>query len=378
MTSQCPLPPTTTELSEAFLARMPDGIVHVAPPAASRSSLRSDAPILTIGAAGSRRVRGRARVARGRATADGIVRDAQGPRPFSLSLPVAGPRRDRPPTDFRVAAVLAVRNEGDILGWVIDGLMEREQCLVYVIDNHSTDETPALLRQREHHPRFLGWESWPAKPDTHFDWAGLLQRKAELAANLDVSWVMHSDGDELRRSPWPGSSLREGLWVAERWGATLVDFTVVNHLPVQGHTPTNRTDVSRLDHVELGLRPGYFVQRKCWRRPAGGELVPLSGGGHHPDHPDPRVFPLNFRVDHFPVRHQAHGERKILQELRERAATEKEQRGWHVHYDHVSDGHQFARPPGSLSRDDATFARSQAGRLLLRAGMEPDPTFAIV
>lgn len=375
----CPLPPTVEELRQAFLDRVPDGLVIDSNWARPGRARRSSVPVLTLGRPGRRRVRRRARGRIGAPTVDGLARDRRGPRPFTLSFPAPDPGSVRPPEDFRVAAVLAVRNEADILGWVVDQLLDAEECCVYVIDNHSTDSTQALLRGRMDHPRFLGWERWPSVPDSQFDWAGLLQRKAQVAASLDaVTWVLHSDADEVRRSPWTGTSLRQGLWLVESWGATLVDFTVVNHLPVDGHSPEARTDIDRLDHVELGLRPGYFLQRKCWRRPDDGTFVSLSGGGHRPDHPDPRVFPLNFRVDHYPVRSQAHGEQKILRDLRARAMAEQASRGWHVHYDHVVSGHRFARPAGSLPRDDDHFATAQAGRLLLRAGMEPDPDFAIV
>ena len=209
------------------------------------------------------------------------------------------------------------------------------------------------------------------------DWSGLLARKQEVIGELQPTWAIHSDADEVRRSPWPGISMRDGLWAVHQSGATMVDFTVLNHLPVHGHTPDDRTDVTRLDHVEFGLRPGYFTQTKCWRVPTAGEPAHWHQGGHRITPPIARPFPLNFRVDHYPVRSQSHGLEKILVDGRWTAKQDARDRA-QSRYGHVDAEHDFEREPNSLPRKDPPWFQAAAWRLVCRAGMDPDPDFRLV
>src|SRR6185503_9100294 len=97
------------------------------------------------------------------------------------------------------------------------------------------------------------------------------------------------------------------------------------------------------------------LQVKAWRKTAEVDLV--STGGHEARFPGRRVFPLRFLLRHYPIRGQAHGERKVFTERRPRFSAEERARGWHVQYDGVEEGASFLREPSSLTPYDPWSAR---------------------
>ena len=89
-------------------------------------------------------------------------------------------------------------------------------------------------------------------------------------------------------------------------------------------------DISRrLTHVTpLGPR---LIRRqiRCWKRTA--RPVDLaSSGGHEAVFEGRRVFPMRFLSRHYPIRGEAHGERKIFEDRRPRFMESELARGWHV------------------------------------------------
>jgi hypothetical protein len=78
----------------------------------------------------------------------------------------------------------------------------------------------------------------------------------------------------------------------------------------------------------------------------------VSTGGHEARFPGRRVFPLRFLLRHYPIRGQAHGERKVFKERRARFSAEERARGWHVQYDALKEGASFLREPSSLTPYD--------------------------
>src|SRR5258708_23288585 len=81
-----------------------------------------------------------------------------------------------------------------------------------------------------------------------------------------------------------------------------------------------------------------------------------------------KVFPVRFLLRHYPVRGQAHGERKVLAERLQRFAPEERAQGWHVQYGQYGQdrgplaGKGFLRDPASLILYDPERVRL---RLLL-------------
>lgn len=290
---------------------------------------------------------------------DGRARDVW------LDLPLVPPRA---PDGFRVMAVIAAHNEEDILEVTVRALVDQDLEVV-VLDHASSDRTPRVLDRLEADGLLAGREEVP-EPAT---WEEVLTRKAEVVAAAGADWGVHSDADEIRSAPWPRTTLRDAFWAAEQSTCDVVDFTVVNHLPVRGR-PQGHPRV--LTNVDLPLKPGYFVQEKAWRVGARVELG--RSGGHRAGDEASVAFPLNFRCDHYPVRSQEHGRRKVAERRQRRARDRVAHPNRHNQYDHVEDGHRFEVEPGELPTASATWATRNRARLLFRSGMVPDPDYELV
>jgi glycosyltransferase involved in cell wall biosynthesis len=260
-----------------------------------------------------------------------------------------------PVTDdtFRVTAIVAAYNEADVIGQVIGDLIQ-QGVSVYLMDDGSTDET---VREAE---RFLGRglleiERLPPA-DGRFDWSRILRRKEALAQTLDATWFVHADADELRESPWGDRTLAEGIRLVDRLGFNAIDFAVFNFRPTHDRFVRGEDLREAFPFYEPG-QPFDQVQLKCWKKqPTGIDLV--STGGHDVQFEHRRVFPVRFLLRHYPLRSQAHAERKIFQERLPRFVAAERSRGWHVQYDGLDRGHRFCRAPEELLRYDADTVRA--------------------
>ena len=172
---------------------------------------------------------------------------------------------------------------------------------------------------------------------------------------IDANWFMHHDADEFRESPWPERSLHGAIRRVDTLGYNAIDFTSLDFWPV--HDRFRAGDSVRDAFTWHAPQAPYDrVQIRCWKKTA--HPVDLaSSGGHEARFPDRAVFPLRFILRHYPVRGQAHGERKMFAERRERFLPEERARGWHVQYDHLRDGASFIRDPSTLTPYDGDAVR---------------------
>ncbi len=105
------------------------------------------------------------------------------------------------------------------------------------------------------------------------------------------------------------------------------------------------------------LAPHDLPQVRCWKKTDSLDLA--SSGGHDARFTGRRVFPLRFVLRHYPIRGQAHGDRKVFGERRNRFLDRERNRGWHVQYDQMQEGVSFLRDPATLARyDPDAFRRS--------------------
>ena len=263
---------------------------------------------------------------------------------------------------FRVVAIIAAFNEGDIISPVIGHLVENA-IDVYLIDNHSTDDTIEQAR------RWLGRgllkiESFPhnsasvAQTAGLFDWSAILHRKEELAKQLCADWFIHHDADEIRESPWPGLTLGEAIRWVDSLGYNCIDFRVFNFLPIDDGFRQGDDPRAYFAFYEQGADFDK-LQLKCWKAgPMSVSLVPSAG--HDVAFEGRRIFPIPFLLRHYPIRGQAHGLKKVFLERKARLLEREHSQGWHIQYDGVvDDSHEFLRKPAELRRFDLERTRRE-------------------
>jgi len=287
---------------------------------------------------------------------------------------VALATRPRPapivPASFRAVALVASFNEEDIVAPFLDYTI-RQGIEVHLLDNWSTDRTVERASQ------FLGRglrtiESFPPDgPGGSLDLYQILRRKEELALETPGDWFIHLDVDELRESPWPGLTLREALYRVDSEG-----FNAVDHSSIVFH-PTGAAEYDEslpLDRqflrFEFGEHSTYALQIKAWKRQA--ERVECAlRGGHDVRFPGRRIYPYKFLLRHYPVRSQAHGERKVFRERLPRYSADGRSRGWHIQYDSLPPNHSFVRDPATLSLfDPHTFYEDYLMERLSSVGVD--------
>jgi len=253
--------------------------------------------------------------------------------------------------DFTVVAIIAAYNEADIIDEVVGALLD-DDIRVYFIDNASDDDT--RTRVEAYRDRgVIGIERF----DTGgmFAWEALLRRKEALARELHADWFIHHDADEFRESPWAGVGLREAIRRVDAQGFNAIDFEVLNFRPTIHDRPASSGIREALRHYEP---PEAFdrLQIKCWKKTAA-QVQLAASGGHEALFDGRRVFPIRFLLRHYPIRGQAHGERKVITERRRRFLPEELDRGWHVQYDRIDSGAQFVCDPAGLALYDPDAVR---------------------
>ena len=232
-----------------------------------------------------------------------------------------------------VCALLAAYNEADIVLEAVTKLI-RHGVDVFVIDNGSTDGTPKLLSPLVGNGIVdIQTVRFQENGREVYDWTSLLRLKEDLSRRLAYDWFLHVDADEIRYSPWPHLSLREGLDRVDSGGYNLVNFKLFNFRLTQ--------DIAASDDYECDM-PDYSAgeyfnqyQVKAWK--AHPEIDIVGFGGHIARRPDARIYPVRFIHKHYPVRSLEHGRRKILQERKQRFSNAEKQRGWHVQYDQMAE-----------------------------------------
>lgn len=256
----------------------------------------------------------------------------------------------------RPLAILSAYNESDVIAEVVEDWLE-QGCDLVLVDNWSNDGTWEIIREfSRRHPNRVEARRFPhAEPSGHFELQRILRNEEEIAAAHPGRWIIHTDADELRRSPFPGTTLAEGLEIASLTGANRVRFNLINFRPVDDrpfHPGTLRTG---LNYFEFGTRPGHYLQAKAWFQDA--ERVDLAGsGGHIARFSGARDFPYRFLLRHYPIRSQEHGVRKIFKDRQPRwSPYERGELGWHTHYDGFSKASDFIWPRSALIRFDAAF-----------------------
>jgi hypothetical protein len=254
-------------------------------------------------------------------------------REKSIVLALDGTHTRIAPTlpNASVAAILHVYNDGDMLEETVRHL-HAQGVAAHVLDHWSTDGSWALLGSLRAAGLIAAAHRCPDAPERYYNLAANMTTTAAYARTLAADWVLSTDGDELRVSPWAGVSMARALGHVAALGFNAIDFTVIDFRFTSEEGPeTGGGYEQRLQHFEFGRRPGHFVQVKGWRNVEGVELA--TSGGHNAMLPDRRVFPLKFLLKHYPLRSAAQAARKVFHDRLPRYDPVARQSGWHVQYD---------------------------------------------
>lgn len=255
------------------------------------------------------------------------------------------------PSSFRVLAIIPTFNEADVIAHTLQYLLD-DHIDVHVLDNWSTDSTVDIVRDiATQSPVTI--ERFPADGRSDvYDVRSILRRVEELATTVSADWIVLHDADERRRSPWPGIGLRDGLYHVDRAGFTCIDHITLNFWPVDNGYDSTVDLESHFAYFEFSAHAGHFHQRRAWKHPHNPVCLAPSAG-HDVVFPGRRVYPFRFLLKHYPIRSQAHGERKVLHERQPRFSGEERSLGWHQQYEQIE---RFVRDPRDLHVfEPATF-----------------------
>ncbi len=255
------------------------------------------------------------------------------------------------PDDFKVMAIMTAYNEEDVIEASI-GKLIAQGVEVYLIDNWSTDATAERAERYLGHG-LAGLEKFPPQgPPPYYEWGRLLGRVEELSSTLEADWFIHHDADEARLSPWPGVSLRDGLYRVDAMGYNAIDHAVLNFQPTGEGFPNGADFEAHLNYFEFGGFAGHFNQKKAWKD-LGYKVDLRSTAGHEVKFPGRKVYPFHFLLKHYPARSAEHGERKVFHDRKARWDPAERAAGWHSHYDAIGKGHEFTRDPATLIEFDS-------------------------
>jgi hypothetical protein len=221
----------------------------------------------------------------------------------------------------RALALVAVYNEERFIGSCLDHLIA-QGIDVYMIDNGSADRTSEIA-ERYVGRGLVGLERLPR--DEVYSWRPILERKQELAANLDADWFLHVDADEIRPPPRPGVALVTALAEVEADGYNAVNFQEFTFVPTReapDHDHPRFQETMRWYYPFLSRFPD---QLRAWKR----QEAPVdlaSSGGHRVEFPGLRMHPRSFPMRHYLFLSVEHAIRKYVERRYDEAELVA---GWH-------------------------------------------------
>ena len=230
-----------------------------------------------------------------------------------------GPRR-RP---FRIVALLATYNEERFVEGCIEHLT-RQGIGVYLIDNDSTDGTVRRAERYLGHG-VIGIETLPRRGE--FSLVSILERKEQLARELDAEWFMHHDADEIRVAPRAGETLAAALAAVDAAGYNAVNFLEFTFVPTVEAPDHDHPRFSETMRHYYPFLPSFPHRLNSWKRqPDGVELA--RSGGHQVGFPGLRMWPDSFSMRHYLFLSKEHAVAKYAGRVRTPLETSRGWGGW--------------------------------------------------
>lgn len=220
--------------------------------------------------------------------------------------------------DYRVIGIVFWRN--------VEAYLEQffrynlaEGVMLYGI-NHGSEDNSRAIAERYLNKGLLHIEDYPF--DGYYRHADLMQRKKEIAAELDADWFVHYDSDEILQAPRPYATLYDGLHAVSQLGYNSVNFNEFVFLPIDGCDYVGTDFVQRMRQYYF-FEPYPHHRRKAWRN------LPTElhiGAGHQINFAGQRIYPHNFIMRHYMCLNQQQALGKYLNRHYPPAELA---RGWH-------------------------------------------------
>ncbi len=158
---------------------------------------------------------------------------------------------------MRIVALIAAYNEERFLASCLEHLLG-QGVDVHVIDNGSTDATGAIAR------RFAGSrvtiEDLPRDGTFHLE--RLLMYKEALASEIDATWFLNVDADEIHLAPGGRGTLASALAAADVAGYTAAESLEFTFLPTAESPEHDHREYQRtmLWYYPFAPRPQHLVR----------------------------------------------------------------------------------------------------------------------
>lgn len=259
-----------------------------------------------------------------------------------MDLPRLPRRRVRP---GEVWAVMMVRDEQDVIGQVVDHLLDQGVDHVLVADNGSVDATRAILTDRARRTgRVHVGDDW----ERAYHQAEKMSHLARFAWSRGADWVLPCDADEF----W----FADGMSVAERLRQTPepIAYASFHHMIRLDEESTPIDGDSRFTMDSAGAFPGKVAFRSH-------PLAVLVAGNHD-------VHRVGRRVHNLHIAHAIYRSRdQVARKLRQGAAAASLTGREHIIGSHWTFG-------GTLTDSDidAAWARLRAGEPIPELNVDPD------
>ncbi len=216
-------------------------------------------------------------------------------------------------------------NEEDFISWTIWNLINNG-IAIHVFDNWSTDRTFEIVQSFGPGVKL---ERYPEHEEQCTSLTARLQSLEEISLHSKYDWIINHDADEIR-STGGSEKMIEFIDRVDRRGFTAIDHRLMVFAPKEGWTGEQNPESFFTNQIKSAHVDNINPHIKCWKR--GQNKVELvSSGGHQAKFDGRRVPHQKLLLKHYPLRTQAHADRKLAE--RQRSYAEQElANGWHVQY----------------------------------------------
>ena len=229
--------------------------------------------------------------------------------------------RETSGANLRAVAIIASYNEERFIHGCLAHL--REQGVdAYLCDNGSTDATVEIARGHLG-AGLRGIETMPR--DGVFRWRRILERKEELAAELDADWFLHLDPDEFPLPPARYPTVAAALSAADAAGCNAIEFDELTFVPTREQPDHDHAGFRRTMRWYYPFAPRPQHRVSGWKRQEA-RVDLATTGGHAVAFAGRRIWPERFRLCHYLYLSREHAIRKYVLK---RYAPEEVESGWH-------------------------------------------------